>query len=68
MGEAKYHLVPNLGIMIGIRPQVDVDIGLQVGLLLLSNFKRMFITFSWLRCKFFFFNFEKFWIRFLELK
>jgi hypothetical protein len=36
-GKAKYHLFPSLGIMIGIRPQVDVGIRLQVGLLLLSN-------------------------------
>ena len=30
-GKAKYHLFPSLGIMIGIRPQVDVDIRVQVG-------------------------------------
>jgi hypothetical protein len=37
--------------MIGIGLQVDVGIKLQVGLLLLSNFNRMLMTFSQLRCK-----------------
>jgi hypothetical protein len=38
---AKYHFWTKLGIMIGIRLQGIFGIKLSVGLLLLSNFKRM---------------------------
>ncbi len=63
-GMSKYHLLSKLEIMIGIRLQVEFVIRLKVGLLLLSNFKRMLMTFS---CTVSVFNIENFWIRYLEL-